>query len=253
MAATEKTLEKRKLQINKGHYAMRLICKRGVGVTAKIKSKLRDDAQGFEVLGQRTRGGVLLTDEEPIALIRSQTDGAVLELEVDRHTAPANLTVAIDLQLLSLDRPTSARETAEYLQHSLVHLTGHVEMVGDTEKKRGEWLGKRSGAARVEGFAIHWDDKPDDVEIVYGCTIEGMGKAPNSITGGFVGTRQRAAAIKALWIDLKGKQKDAYALNYVAAFSRSGVLTGRPGKITSGLGVQDHLVGLAVAVRKLEA
>lgn len=246
-------METKKLQLSKGHYAVRLLARKGSGVQAKIKAKLKDDSQGFDVLGEKTRGGVLLTDDEPLALVRVHAENALLEMEIDRGNASTRANVGIDVQLLSLDKPGTAQDTSEYLQHSLVHLTGHVEMIGDTVKKRGEWLGKRSGAARIEGFAIQWDDKPDHVELVYGCTVEGLGKAPNSVTGGFVGTRQRAAPIKALWIDLKGESKDDYQLNFVAAFSRSGVLVGRPGRIVSGLGVKDHLVGLAVAVVKKQA
>lgn len=242
--------EAKKLQLSKGHYAVRLLAKKGVGVNAKIAHKLKDDGLGFEVLGARTRGGVLLSDEEPLALVRVHKDDAVLEVDIDRGASTSRAHVGLDVQLLSLDKPSTPQDTSEYLQHSLVRLSGHVEMIGDTEKKPGEWLGKKSGAARVEGFSIQWDDKPDDVELVYGCTVDGLGKAPNSVTGGFVGTRQRAASIKALWIDLKGSKKDEYQLNFVAAFSRSGVLVGRPGRIVSGLGVKDHLVGLAVAVVK---
>ena len=248
-----KAIETKKLQLSKGHYAVRLIAKRGAEVTAKIKAKAKDGGQGFEALGERMRGGLVLSDAEPIALVRVYDDTAVLELDIDRGKASSRAHIGIDVQLLSVEKPASLKDTSEYLQHSLVHLSGHVEMVGDTEKKPGEWLGKRTGAARLEGFSIQWDDKPDDVELVYGCTVEGFGKAPNSVTGGFVGTRQRAAAIKALWIDLNGDAKDEYQLNYVAAFSRSGVLVGRPGRITSGLGVKDHLVGLAVAVVKKQA
>lgn len=253
MVAEKTSRETKKLQLSKGHYAVRLLAKKGADVKAKIKVKAKDEGQGFDVLGEKTRGGVLLWDDEPLALVRVHAENALLEMEIDRGKASTRAHVGLDVQLLSLEKPSTAQDTSEYLQHSLVHLSGHVEMIGDTQKKRGEWLGKRSGTARIEGFTIQWDDKPDDVELVYGCTVEGLGKAPNSVTGGFVGTRQRAAAIKALWIDLKGEAKDRYQLNYVAAFSRSGALVGRPGKITSGLGVKDHLVGLAVAVVKKEA
>lgn len=243
-------IETKKLQLSKGHYAVRLLSKRGLGVSAKVKAKVKTDSQGFEALGNRVRGGIILSDDEPISLVRVFQEDAVLEMEIDRGKASSRSHVGIDVQLLSVEKPSTPQDTSEYLQHSLVHLAGHVEMVGDTTKKAGEWLGKRSGSARVEGFEIHWDDKPDDVELVYGCTIEGMGKAPNSVTGGFVGTRQRAAPLKALWIDLKGDGKDRYTLNYAAAFSRSGVLAGRPGRVVSGLGIKDHLVGLAVSVVK---
>lgn len=246
------TTETKKLQLSKGHYAVRLIAKRGADVTAKIKSKPKDNSQGYEAIGDRVRSGLLLSDAEAIALVRVFDDAAVLEVDIDRGKASSRAHVGIDVQLLSVEKPATLQDTSEYLQHSLVHLSGHVEMVGDTEKKPGEWIGKRTGGARVEGFAIHWPDKPDGVELVYGCTVEGMSKAPNSVTGGFVGTRQRAAAIKALWIDLKGDMRDHYQLNYVAAFSKSGTLVGRPGRITSGLGIKDHLIGLAVAVVKKE-
>jgi hypothetical protein len=70
------------------------------------------------------------------------------------------------------------------------------------------------------------------------------------VTGGFVGTRQRAAPITGLWIDLRGAAREEYVLDFHLSFSRSGVLVGKPGKLMSGLGVRDHLVGLAVSVQK---
>ncbi len=245
--------ENKKLQLSKGHYAIRLVSQKGDGVSAKIKSNVKADPKRFEVLGERIRGGILLNDEEPIALVRVFAEDAIMEMDIYRGNASARANIGIDVQLLSVEKPRTPQDTSEYLQHSLVHLAGHVEMVGDVTRKPGEWIGKRSGSARVEGFSIHWKDKPEGLELVYGCTIEGMGKSPNSVTGGFVGTRQRAMPIKSLWIDLQGERKDDFVFNYVAAFSRSGVLAGRPGRITSGLGVKDHLIGLAVAVVKKQA
>lgn len=244
--------ELKKFQLDCGYYALRFASRGETWATAHVKSELGSKHHGFDILGNRVSGRITLNEKHPLALLRVYDSYAIVELEFLIASGRDLSDIVIDIEKISPSKQSLVAQKQLEFRPSLVRLSGHLEGVGDTDVKSGQWLGKKSGIQRVEGFCIHWDDKPNDIELVYGCLVTGNLKATNAATGGFVGSRQRAAPITGLWIDLRGAFRQQYELDFQVAFSRSGVLVGRQGKMVSGLGVKDHLVGLQVNLRKKE-
>lgn len=99
-----------------------------------------------------------------------------------------------------------------------LQLSGHIEYIGDTSAQ-GQWLGDPHSQARVEGFCVEWPNRPQDVDIAYQCSVLGAGQLPASLSGGFVGTRRRAAAINAVAFALVGPDAEQYRLAGQAVFA----------------------------------
>lgn len=244
--------EQKKVKLKRGYYALRLIARDESWITVSVGAESNNEKSGFDILGDFISGRVCLSRKNPLALIMVYNSSAVLEMQIFMEDGNVSSKFAIDVERISHYAALSCANASPELSPSLVHLSGHLEGVGDINVNSGQWLGKKTGLRRVEGFCIHWDDKPNDIDLIYGCLVTGNLKTAVSATGGFVGSRQRAASISGLWVDIKGANRCNYELNFKVAFSRSGVLTGRKGKLISGLGINDHVVGLNVNLRAKE-
>ena len=129
-----------------------------------------------------------------------------------------------------------------------VSLSGHVERQGDVAGAVGGWIGQPSGRHRVEGFTVLWPGRPDGVDISYSCMVAGFGRTSAALTGGFVGTRRRAAPILGVSIALVGEKAAHYELKVDAAFAGVGLREGRSGSELTGPRGTEPLVGLRVLV-----
>jgi hypothetical protein len=128
----------------------------------------------------------------------------------------------------------------------LVNLLGHVEMTGDVKVPTGQWLGDPQSNYRLEGFTIEWPDRPNDVDIAYSCVIGGVGRSPAVLSGGYCGTRQRAAPITAITASLVGKNANAYKLKLEAVFSGAPTQAVSSGVECRGLTGREHLIAIRV-------
>lgn len=100
-----------------------------------------------------------------------------------------------------------------------VALLGHIQNVGDVQVK-DNWLGDPDSNNRLEGFAIKAKDLPEGTKLVYACTFANSKHQPQMTGDGqFIGTRQKAQAIKALVFTLDGDQADQYQLSGEVAFT----------------------------------
>ncbi|MBO6757303.1 MAG: hypothetical protein JJ902_13310 [Roseibium sp.] len=236
------------MRLKAGFYALRSFCEGGDGPVITIGYAPSADTGEAHVMGTRRGGQVILDAHCTMALVHVEGEEANLELAVFLPDGYPEKAVRIDVERLESDTKMAAPVTMAPAGE-LVHLSGHVEMVGDTETRPGQWLGARSGEARIEGFAIHWPKRPLNVDLSYGCIVMGLGKSPNSLTGGFVGTRRRAAPITSVWVDLKGDDADKYDLAINAVFAKRGLTSGASGDILRGIGPNDHLVGLNLSLK----
>lgn len=126
-------------------------------------------------------------------------------------------------------------------------LDGHIERRGDVSVDGG-WLGNPSGNARLEGFTIHWPNKPEGVDLAYSVRVQGKGKQPAALTGHFAGTRRQAAAITAITFGLVGPKQKQFQLDGQVVFSGAPpqtILNGH--EITSPEGL-DPLVAISLAI-----
>jgi hypothetical protein len=240
--------KKRLLKLQPGYYAIRYGCDAPNGAIATVGYAPTADEGSFQAIGTRRGGQVVMSASSPMALVFVEDGAATVSLSLFFPEGSADVPVRFDVEKLTGDLPAVNAAIEGPAVDSLVYLSGHVEMIGDTECAAGGWLGQESGNARVEGFAVHWRNRPMTVDISYGCTVAGFGDTPPSLSGGFVGSRKRMAPITSFWMDLKGPDADAYELRHKAAFARSGTLLGKQGERLTGADEKDTLIGLQAEI-----
>lgn len=126
-------------------------------------------------------------------------------------------------------------------------LEGHIERRGDVTVDTG-WLGNPQGHARLEGFTVHWPNKPEGVDLAYSVRVQGQGKQPAALSGRYAGTRQKAAAITAITFGLVGPKQKQFQLDGQVVFSGAPpqtILNGHEIASPSGL---DPLVAISLAI-----
>lgn len=128
-----------------------------------------------------------------------------------------------------------------------LRLEGHIERRGDVSAENGWWLGAPDSAARLEGFTIHWPNKPEGVDLAYSCQVLG-GRQPAAMSGNFIGTRRRAAGITAVTFGLIGPKQKNFQLDGQVVFSGTPPQAILNGQELSGPTGQEHLVAIQVSV-----
>ena len=240
--------KKRLLKLQPGYYAIRYGCDDLNGPIATVGYSAISDEGRFEAIGMRRGGQVIMSPENPMALVFVEGGAATVALSLFFPQGSADVPVRFDVEKLTEQLPQISGALEAPSVNSLVHLSGHVEAIGDTEVAPGSWLGQEDGRTRIEGFAVHWPNRPMNVDLSYGCTVVGLGDSPASLSGGFVGTKMKMAPITLIWLELKGPDADMYELSYKARFSMSGVVLGGHGEKLSGMHARDELVGLCVTL-----
>jgi len=132
-----------------------------------------------------------------------------------------------------------------------LRLTGHIERRGDV-RVTDTWLGDPNGTARIEGFAIEWARRPEDVDLVYLCRSAASGQTPAIFSGGFAGTRGKAAPITMVAFALSGPGAINYRLSGQVVFAGSAPLSIEPGKKLSGPTGSEPLVAMRVLIVRKE-
>ena len=235
--------QSKRLELRRGYYLMRYgaTAPGGESPVVTLGPDPGDD-RPLELMGPRTGGAVTLGGDGDLAVIRVPGPEAALSVEI---ALPGGGTERpVDLRLERLDRAEPARRSFR----SLARLSGHLSGAGETEAGADGWLGDPAGRARLEGFALHWPGGPEGVGLAYGCTVPALGLSPAARTGGFAGTRRRAAAIGSVWARLEGEGAEDFRLHLEAVFARRGRVTGQGGTVLRGDGREDRLVALRVAL-----
>lgn len=124
---------------------------------------------------------------------------------------------------------------------------GHIERRGDVLVKDA-WLGNPEGRARIEGFSVSWPAKPQDVDLAYSCRVVGQGKQAAVLSGNFIGTRRKAAAIQAVTFGLIGPQQKSFQLSGQVVFAGCPPQDIVNGQEMSGPTGREHLVALRVNI-----
>lgn len=132
-------------------------------------------------------------------------------------------------------------------QQEQIELRGHLERRGDVAVAEG-WLGDPRSSARLEGFSVYWHNRPQDVDLVYRCQVDGLGESPAISSGGFAGTRGRGASIRSVAFALVGQHANNYELRGQAVFAggqAQPIVSGR--RLTGSTG-REHLCALLMSV-----
>jgi hypothetical protein len=101
-----------------------------------------------------------------------------------------------------------------------LRLVAHIAGMGDVRAKAGEWVAARTASARIEGFAVEWRAKPDNIDIRYAVRIGGSNPGLTDLvaSGAFAGVRGRALPVVGLTMRLWGPAASDYRLTVEAVF-----------------------------------
>jgi len=127
-------------------------------------------------------------------------------------------------------------------------LSGHIEYDGDVVAQPGQWLGDPNSRRRLEGFSLDWTERPEEVDLAYSCVIGGLGRSPAVLSGGYCGSRQRAAPITAITVSLVGKRAADYQLQLEVVFAGCPPQKLSTGVECRGLTGREQLVAIRAAV-----
>ncbi|WP_201217690.1 hypothetical protein [Halochromatium roseum] len=191
----------------------------------------------------------------------SRGDGAVMLAKylVPGHSAANDVQIQID-QVDATGRFVRDSETkrdpsaggmssSPSSQLETIDLQGHVERQGDVSAVNG-WLGNPQKSARLEGFSVHWYNRPEGVDLAYQCHVEGLGDSPLIKSGGFVGTRQRGAGITQILFSLVGQRAGDYEIQGQVCFTRGGSQQIVAGERFSGPTGREHLSALRLSIAR---
>lgn len=190
-----------------------------------------------------------------------------LTVEVMASCDGGSSAATVRIEPLTQGRPIPSEPTAPLAQaqsnfaglrsdRTGLRILGHVPGIGDQVVNASEWLAGPSAPSRIEGVAIDWPDKPDDLEIRYAVKTA----KPELISGrslglgSFAGTRGKAMPIVGVMLEMSGVA--ATNLQFVV----EAVFLGAPvmriiGKriIASGPTGREPLVGLRLSVENAAA
>jgi len=236
--------QRKVIGLKPGSYVIRYLCK-GTGElpVAMLMPEPPSGPGRLELIGPRAGSGVLLERFGDMALLHVAGGLANVALEVVLPEGFPERSVDIHVERLA---PTPSRANAA--AKSLVRLSGHIERVGDVACAPGAWLGDPDGLRRLEGFTVHWPNRPGAVDLTYSCALSGLGPVAASASGGFVGARHRAQAIQAISASLTGDAAEAHRLSIDAVFARRGRVSRPGGGRLMGEDRDDYLVALRLLV-----
>lgn len=151
--------------------------------------------------------------------------GSCLLIRADR---PAQLTLTVSERRpgasldasLRLERVAAPSSVAVEGAEPRLDLVAHIARRGDQVFTAGEWICGPQMPSRIEGVAIEWPERPADVDLRYVAIGSGRtaGRAATLTTGGFAGSRGRAAPITRFEIGLVGAGAHRYRLSGEALF-----------------------------------
>ena len=101
-----------------------------------------------------------------------------------------------------------------------LRLVAHIAGMGDVRAKAGEWGASRAAGARIEGIAVEWRAKPDNIDVRYAVRIGGGNPGLTDLvtSGAFAGVRGRAMPVVGLTMQLLGPAAGDYRLTVEAVF-----------------------------------
>jgi len=183
--------------------------------------------------------------------------GEPAELSIGILTATqcksAEIKLKTDYLLATEDEKANLTATDEENAEKILPLSfsGHVQWEGDVHSNAGEGLGNPERNWRIENFAIHWPNKPEDINIEYSCYVKSLGETPKTLLDGFIGTKARALPITALSAQLVGFGSENYELIIQVVFSETGLRTlTADGTLIRGIHENEFLTGIRGFVKQ---
>jgi hypothetical protein len=203
-----------------------------------------------------SHGSVLRDGADCIVMLVTQ---APVELVVCAYMANSGSVVpALKIDQVGLDAPTVApalgipKDVLKPANKPIeispdgISIIGHIQSVGDVVVSHGDQLGDPATDLRLEGFQIMWPNRPKEVDLVYGVSLEGSGATPLVKTGQFCGTRQEARRITEVSFALVGPDAHQFQLEGTAYFSGGFRTPVQSGMALSGPSGLEHLTSICL-------
>jgi hypothetical protein len=186
--------------------------------------------------------GILITE------YRSPGAVSAVDLRLDRIDTSADIIREAAADPGHVDDVTQGPALqANLYRLEALSMTGIVQYQGAVSARSDTadaWLGNPDGPEALEGFAISWDTQPPGVELIYTCSVHGLGQLPATRAGTYIGTRDRHLPIQTVSFLLAGPRAGAYELSGEVAFSGHPPLALRPGVALAGPTGLEPLVAL---------
>ncbi|KAB1072899.1 hypothetical protein [Methylobacterium soli] len=205
----------------------------------------------------RKPGEVLIVsvDGEARLLVSTLREAAgisdTIVLKVDRLDGAETASAPVMRGALPGPVPPAAPAPAPLPARAL-RLGAHIERVGDMIVDSPDWIGSETSRARIEGLSLFWPNRPEGIDIEYSVSLLGRGRLPNTLTGGFVGSRGQGRAINGIFMNLVGPRAAGYRLVAEAIFSDGTRNSSRDGGVQLfGPTGREYLVGLSINLEEV--
>jgi hypothetical protein len=149
-------------------------------------------------------------------------------------------------------RPLRGRQE-EYSENGSdgLRLVGHVAGIGDVVVGSNEWLAGPSAPSRIEGIAIEWPQKPEDMVLRYAVKSVTQAGTPKMLDHSvFAGTRGRALPITGIVLEMSGPGSSSHQFLAEALFLSAPILRAVGQRVVlSGPTGREPLVGLRITIQ----
>jgi hypothetical protein len=135
-----------------------------------------------------------------------------------------------------------------------LRLLAHVAGIGDVVVGPNEWVAGPATPSRIEGLALQWPQKPDDLDLRYAVKSAAQAATPKMVDlETFAGTRGRALPITGIVLEMLGDSASDFQFVAEALFLSSPALRAVGQRVVlSGPTGREPLVGLRVTVQSTE-
>jgi hypothetical protein len=189
------------------------------------------------------------------SLIVRATAPAQLDIQVVALRPNGSKAASVKFESLNQGTPTQTRRSLkdDYPRtgSGSLRLLGHVAGIGDVVVGSNEWLAGPSAPSRIEGIAIEWPEKPQDMELRYAVkSITQAGTPKMQDHPGFAGTRGRALPITGIVLEMSGSGSSNHQFLAEALFLSAPILRAVGQRVVlSGPTGREPLVGLRITTQ----
>jgi len=232
----ERAKQRKTVEVDKGLFLIRYSTAEDEARPPKVKVSVDpqyDDR--VELLLHPSHSDAVLWQPGACLAVRA-TGTAHLYVEVIPTHRNGSVAASVKIEPLTQGKPVApVVEDDEDAGLALVDLgdfrvLGHVAGIGDVHVGAGEWLAGPSAPSRIEGIAVDWPGKPDDLAIRYAVKLARPQTNSGRMMelGSFAGTRGRAMPIVGITLEMSGPAASGYQ------FSAEAVFLGYPSMRVSG-------------------
>jgi hypothetical protein len=190
------------------------------------------------------------------SLIVRTSSPAQLHVQVVPLRPSGSRAASVKFESLTQGTPTQSHRGRKHqdLETDSLRLLGHVAGIGDVVVGPNEWLAGPATPSRIEGIALEWPEKPDELDVRYAVKSPTRAGTPKMVDlETFAGTRGRALPITGIVLEMFGAGASDCQFVAEALFLSSPTLRAVGQRVVlSGPTGREPLVGLRVTIQSTE-